>query len=104
MSQNAAYRRLSRPPVAGRRDNVMTILDYWRVLRRGWVFVVAGLVLGVGAAFVANVVLARQYTSDLTIYVSGQASGDYAVAASQLAQDRILSYRELVTEDRVLED
>ncbi|OLT02897.1 hypothetical protein BJF90_28535 [Pseudonocardia sp. CNS-004] len=82
----------------------MTIVDYARVLKRGWAFVIAGIVLFVGAAFAANVLLPREYTSHVTIYISGQAAGDDAVAAAEVAHSRVLSYRELLTEDRVLND
>lgn len=82
----------------------MTIGHYAQVLRRGWAFVAAGLVLGIGAALAANALLPRSYTSELTIYISGHADGDYSVAAAEVAQSRVPSFRKLMTEDRVLED
>jgi capsular exopolysaccharide synthesis family protein len=82
----------------------VTIVDYARVLKRGWAFVVTGLVLFVGTALAANVLLPREYASHVTIYISGQAAGDDAVAAAEVAHSRVLSYRKLLSDDRVLGD
>src|SRR3712207_5266040 len=82
----------------------MTMKDYAAVLRRGWLCLVAGLLLGIGAALLANTLLPREYRSDLTIYCVGQADGDYSVAAAEVALSRMPSYQRLLMENRVLED
>ncbi|GAA5110762.1 polysaccharide biosynthesis tyrosine autokinase [Pseudonocardia adelaidensis] len=62
------------------------------------------LVLGVLGAGVANYFAPREYSSDITLYVSLQGSAedsDEAYQANELAKERVLSYEPLVTDERI---
>ncbi|GAA1384258.1 hypothetical protein GCM10009613_14870 [Pseudonocardia kongjuensis] len=81
----------------------MTTRAYVAVLRRQWPWIAGVLLLCVGAAAVATVVLPRTYQAQTTIYVSGQADGEYPVAVVEATLSRMPSYRQLLTEDPVLD-
>lgn len=76
---------------------------YLEVLRRRWAWVAGGLVLCVAAAALAITVLPRTYEAETTIYVSGRADGEYPIAVVEATLSRMPSYRQLLTEDPVLE-
>lgn len=82
----------------------MAAHKYLRILRTQWLLVVLGLVIGVGAAIAATVLTTRQYTTDVTIYVSALAPTDdpsVAYNGGLFSQQQVLSYEELVTGDRI---
>ena len=82
--------------------------DYVRALRRGWLWMAGALLLCVGAAVAANELLPRQYTAGLTIYISATSENttdnSNAYQGSLLAQQRVPSYQQLVTDERVTRD
>jgi capsular exopolysaccharide synthesis family protein len=77
-----------------------------RVLRERWRVIIVCLLLGLLGAGVATYLMPRQYSSNVTLYVSiqGQAeSSDAAYQASQLAKERVVSYAPLLTDERLTE-
>jgi succinoglycan biosynthesis transport protein ExoP len=82
------------------------IREYARVIARGWIIVLALLVVGLGAAAAVILVTPSQYRTEATIFVSvptseGQ-SGSELSAAFATAESRIASYISLATTDSVL--
>ena len=85
----------------------MTLRQYIDLIRRRWVSLVVGLVLG-GLAGLAVVGLSpRQYTAEVTMFISARGAADSVGSAYEgglLAQGRIPSYTELVTSDRLMRE
>ena len=82
----------------------MTLNDVLRIVRRRWRVVFACLALGLAAAGVVTYLTPREYSSDVTLYVSleGRAdSSDAAYQASQLAKERVVSYAPLLQDERI---
>ena len=82
----------------------MTLNDVLRIVRRRWRVVVACLLLGLAAAGVVSYLTPREYSSNVTLYVSleGRAdSSDAAYQASQLAKERVVSYAPLLQDERI---
>ena len=82
----------------------MSVNEALRVLRTRWRVAVLCLLLAVLGAGVVTSFMPRQYTSDVTLYVSlqGQAGGaDAAYQASQLAKERVVSYAPLLRDERI---
>ena len=82
----------------------MTLNDVLRIVRRRWRVVLACLLLGLAAAGVVTYLTPREYSSDVTLYVSleGRAdSSDAAYQASQLAKERVVSYAPLLQDERI---
>lgn len=82
----------------------MPVQGYLRVLRTQWVAVAAGLLLGLVVAGAATVWSPPVYAADVTVYVSARPDGpdpSSAFDAGRLAEQRVQSYRQLVTSDRV---
>ncbi len=82
----------------------MTLNDVLRIVRRRWRVVLACLALGLAAAGVVTYLTPREYSSDVTLYVSleGRAdSSDAAYQASQLAKERVVSYAPLLQDERI---
>jgi len=52
----------------------VTLREYLQVVRERWLFVTAGLVLGVVAAVVLTVLSPRQYSSTVVLYVASQST------------------------------
>lgn len=85
----------------------MDLQEYLRVLRERWLLVVLCLVLGLAAAGVATYRTPRQYASSATMFVSAQASTRDTADAYQgslLSQQRISSYAQLLSSQRVAAD
>lgn len=83
----------------------MSVTEMLQVLRRGWLWVLAGLVLGGLVALAAFLATPKAYQSQTTLYVTATDSGN-AAALSQGAsyvQSQIRSYPMLVTAPTVLE-
>lgn len=84
----------------------MTLREYLHVLREQWVVVFLAVLLGVAGATAIYFIKPREYTAQLSMYVSSQ-SADTTQAAfqgAQLSQDRVASYTELLTSSRVTSD
>jgi capsular exopolysaccharide synthesis family protein len=79
----------------------MTVRDYARVLRQQWVVFVLCVILGIGGAVAANLLLPRQYESAVTWYFTTEDTSDRSASAayqgSLLSEQRVKSYQELVT-------
>ncbi len=84
----------------------MTLRDYLRVLREQWLVVFLAVVLGLAGATAVYFIKPREYTAQLTIYVSSQGADTTQAAfqGAQLSQDRVASYTELLTSARVTSD
>ena len=84
----------------------MSVNEALRILRERFGIVVICLLLAVLGAGVATSMTPRQYSSDVTLYVSLQGraeSSDAAYQASQLAKERVVSYGPLLTDERILQ-
>jgi capsular exopolysaccharide synthesis family protein len=82
----------------------VTLNDVLHIVRRRWRVVFACLALGLAAAGVVTYLTPREYSSDVTLYVSleGRAdSSDAAYQASQLAKERVVSYAPLLQDERI---
>ena len=82
----------------------MSVNEALRVVRSRWRVVVLCLLLAALSAGVATYATPRQYSSNVTLYVSlqGRAEGsDAAYQASQLAKERVVSYAPLLTDTRI---
>jgi tyrosine-protein kinase len=82
----------------------VTLNDVLRIVRRRWRVVLACLLLGLAAAGVVTYLTPREYSSDVTLYVSleGRAdSSDAAYQASQIAKERVVSYAPLLQDERI---
>ena len=84
----------------------MTLRDYLRALREQWLVVVLAVLLGLAGAASVYFFKAREYTAQLTMYVSSQGADTTQAAfqGAQLSQDRVASYTELLTSPRVTSD
>ncbi|RZT87915.1 capsular exopolysaccharide synthesis family protein [Pseudonocardia sediminis] len=81
----------------------MTVQDYLRVVRERWLVIVLAVVLGLIGALAAFLVRPPEYTAQLSLYVSAQVGDNpqQAYQGAQLSEQRVKSYNELVTSDRV---
>ncbi|MCW0215183.1 MAG: AAA family ATPase [Pseudonocardia sp.] len=91
----------------------MTVNDVLRVLRERRLLIVGCLLLGLLGGAAATFLLPRDYSSQVTMYVSGSTTttatpsapatptGESAYEANQLAKDRMPSFVQLVSSDRV---
>ncbi len=82
----------------------MTVDRAILILRERWKIVALCLVLGVLGAGVASYLAPREYSSDVTLYVSLQGpaeDSDEAYQANELAKERVLSYEPLLTDERI---
>jgi succinoglycan biosynthesis transport protein ExoP len=84
----------------------MTLREYLRVAREQWLVIVLAVVLGLAGAAAVYFVKPRDYTAQLTMYVSSQGADTTQAAfqGAQLSQDRVASYTELLTSPRVTGD
>ncbi|SFE18455.1 polysaccharide biosynthesis tyrosine autokinase [Blastococcus tunisiensis] len=71
----------------------------WSALRQGWKYSVAGLVLGALLGFGVGFVVGPSYSTSMQFFVSTteSASTSEAFQGSQLAQQRVASYADLLT-------
>ena len=83
----------------------MTLGDYLKILRERWVTLLVAVVVGLTAAGTTWFVRPKEYTADLTMYVSAQTADttQSAFQGAQLSQERVTSYVRLVTSPRVIE-
>jgi len=80
--------------------------DYLRVLRKGWIIIVAATLAGIAAGALASLLATPTYVSSTRLFVSVQAqeagtTGDL-VQGSSAAQQKVRSYVDVVTSDSVL--
>ena len=75
-----------------------------RIVRTRWRIVTLCLLLGLLGAGAATYLTPKEYSSDVTLYVSLQGradSSDAAYQAGQLAKDRVVSYAPLLKDERI---
>ncbi|MBP1241443.1 capsular exopolysaccharide synthesis family protein [Frigoribacterium sp. PvP120] len=82
----------------------MELRDYITVLRKGWVFIVAMMLVGVGLASAYSVVKTPDYSASAQVFVSTQTSGSVSDLAqgNTFTQQRVKTYASLVTTPIVL--
>jgi succinoglycan biosynthesis transport protein ExoP len=82
----------------------MGVNEALRIIGERWRVVLICLVLGLLGAAAALAVIPRQYSADVTLYVSLQGranTSDDAYQANQLAKDRATSYAPLMRDERI---
>jgi capsular exopolysaccharide synthesis family protein len=84
----------------------VTLHDYLRVLREQWLVILLAILLALAGAAGVYFLKPREYTAQLTMYVSSQGADTTQAAfqGAQLSQDRVASYTELLTSPRVTSD
>src|SRR4051812_8158521 len=84
----------------------MTLHDYIRIAREQWLVILTAIILGLAGAAAVHFVKPKDYTAQLTMYVSSQGADTTQAAfqGAQLSQDRVASYTELLTSPRVTSD
>ncbi|TNC21883.1 polysaccharide biosynthesis tyrosine autokinase [Amycolatopsis alkalitolerans] len=85
----------------------MTLRDYLRVARKRWRIVLAGLLAGLAAAAAITWSSPREYSAQVTIYISAQTDADGAAAAYQgslLSEQKVKSYTQLLSSNRIAQD
>lgn len=85
----------------------MTLYDYLRVARGRWKIVLAGPLTGLAVAAVLSWSTPREYSAQVTIYVSAQSGTDNASADYQgtlLSEQKVKSYTRLLASTRVARD
>lgn len=85
----------------------MELRDYIRILRKGWMLIVAVTLVGVAAGALATIVSSPKYVSSTQLFVSVQSSEASSatdlVQGSSAAQQKVRSYISVVTSRSVLE-
>ena len=81
----------------------MSLATYIKILKERWVAIAAIAVLGVIIAGGIYLVQPRQYTASTSLFVAAQTDGtaDSAYQGGLLSEQRVKSYAELATSDRV---
>lgn len=82
----------------------MSVNEALRIIGERWRVVLICLILGLLGAAAALAVIPREYSANVTIYVSLQGradTSDEAFQASQLAKDRVVSYAPLMRDERI---
>lgn len=84
----------------------MTLRDYLRVLRERWVIILSTVVVAVTTSGAVWFIRPAEYTATLRMYVSAQSADttQSAFQGAQLSQQRVTSYVELVSSNRVSEE
>lgn len=90
-----------------RKDNLVDLRDYIRVLSKNWLIVVIGALAGLVLALGVSAVMSPKYESTTTLYVSvrsagSEATGDLFQGAS-FAQTAVTSYIDVATTAIVLD-
>lgn len=82
----------------------MKIADYFKLLRRSWLPLLACLVVGVAAGVLATQLATKQYEAESRIFVSAQAgtTATDLLQSNSFAQQRVKSYADVVTSRSVL--
>lgn len=76
----------------------MALRDYWDVVRRRWIPIVAATLLGLGAAVLLTASTPPSYTATATNFVALTSidSGSSPLSGAQFAAERVKSYTEIV--------
>jgi len=79
--------------------------DYLRVVRKRWLVIIAGVILGAAGAGAISLLLTPKYEASTLVFVYVQAGGtaNELVQGSAFAQNQVTSYAEAVTTPRVLD-
>lgn len=85
----------------------MELRDYIRIIRKGWILIVAVMLAGVAAGALYSLLATPKYQASTQLFVSVQSSdgataGDL-VQGSSAAQQKVRSYVDVVTSARVLQ-
>lgn len=81
-----------------------TLMDYGRMLVRGWALILAATLLSVGAAWLADSLLAPTYTTSSRVFVTapGPSSPRAALEGNRSSLVRVESYVNLAAGEQVL--
>ena len=84
----------------------MTFRDFIRVVREQWLLITVGTCIGAVLGLLVFLVRPPEYAAQTSLYVSSQAGSDpqQAYLGAELSQQRVKSYVELVTGERVLDE
>nr|BFF16220.1 hypothetical protein GCM10025699_75230 [Microbacterium flavescens] len=84
----------------------MELRDYIRILRKGWILIVAVTLVGVAAGALSSILATPKYVSSTQLFVSVQSSdasnASDLVQGSSAAQQKVRSYASVVTSTSVL--
>ena len=84
----------------------MELRDYIRILRKGWILIVAITLAGIAAGALASILATPKYVSSTQLFVSVQSSdasnASDLVQGSSAAQQKVRSYVSVVTSPSVL--
>ena len=84
----------------------MELRDYIRIVRKGWMIIVAVMLVGVAAAGLSTLAATPKYTASTQLFVSVQSSESSSasdlVQGSSAAQQKVRSYVDVVTSRSVL--
>ena len=84
----------------------MELRDYIRILRKGWVLIVAVTLAGIAAGALASILATPKYVSSTQLFVSVQSSDSSSatdlVQGGNAAQQKVRSYVSVVTSTSVL--
>lgn len=78
----------------------MTLRDYVQLLRRRWLPIILVTLLGGGLGLLLSLSTTREYTSNVSLFVSASQSPTdigSTIAAEQLTQERVASYADLAS-------
>lgn len=85
----------------------MILEDYVRVLRKGWIYVVAWLLVGIAIGAALVIVATPKYEAQTRVFVSAQSgeasSAGELVSGTSYAQQRIRSYLDIAVSPSVLQ-
>ncbi|MCS5735580.1 polysaccharide biosynthesis tyrosine autokinase [Herbiconiux daphne] len=83
----------------------MELRDYIRVLRKGWVFILAFTLIGIALAATFSILQTPKYESTSKVFVSVQSTGSVSelTQGGAFAQNQVKSYADVVTAPVVLQ-
>lgn len=83
----------------------MELRDYIRVLRKGWILIVALVLLGVAVGAAASILKTPEYQATSKVFVSVQSAGSVSelTQGGNFAQNQVKSYADVVTTPVVLQ-
>ncbi|TAJ50249.1 MAG: polysaccharide biosynthesis tyrosine autokinase [Herbiconiux sp.] len=83
----------------------MELRDYLRVLRKGWVYIVALTLLGIAVAATFSILKTPEYQATSKVFVSIQSAGSISdlTQGGNFAQNQVKSYADIVTTPVVLQ-
>lgn len=83
----------------------MELRDYLRILRRGWVFIVAFTLIGIAVASVYSILQTPKYEASSKVFVSVQSAGTVSdlTQGSNFTQNQVKSYADVITTPVVLQ-